>query len=304
MHKRLHWQGYRQDTRTFRPTPVRTCPVVFSHLSLYVLTRHHGSFLAGYRFALWQFWRVGIVGACVRSRADGLLLTRSGAHSALRVKRLWCSAPFIVFALRLSPVLYTAFPRAGKNTFIFRQHRLKAKYMASTEAEIAQERQQRRQEKKDRKQHSKQSAGDRGRGGARGGGGNRGGGSAKLRGLPKDSHDVRISKTLSWILRHGSQSEGLTMRQDGYVRVDELVRALPASAVLDVLMTMEVAQPPQAARAELRGSARDREERPKGSIQPHSRGRCQVWGRSLVDTCKSRPFHEGKLAISLDAFSL
>ncbi|KAI0351381.1 hypothetical protein OH77DRAFT_1411348 [Trametes cingulata] len=56
---------------------------------------------------------------------------------------------------------------------------------------------------------------------ARGGGK---GGSAKLRGLPKDSHEVRISKTLSWILRHGSQSEGLFMRPDGYVRVQELLQ--------------------------------------------------------------------------------
>ncbi|KAI8985531.1 KptA family-domain-containing protein [Trametes punicea] len=57
----------------------------------------------------------------------------------------------------------------------------------------------------------------KGRGGARGG-------PAKLRGLPKDSHEVRISKTLSWILRHGSQSEGLAMRPDGYVRVNDLLQ--------------------------------------------------------------------------------
>ncbi len=102
--------------------------------------------------------------------------------------------------------------------------------MASTEADVAQERQQRRQEKKDRKQQPGQSGGGggrgRGAGGERGGGRGRGGGSAKLRGLPKDSHDVRISKTLSWVLRHGSQSEGLTMRKDGYVRVNDLVRAI------------------------------------------------------------------------------
>lgn len=47
--------------------------------------------------------------------------------------------------------------------------------------------------------------------------------SAKLRGLPKDDPEVRISKTLSWILRHGSESEGLAMRSDGYVRVTDLV---------------------------------------------------------------------------------
>ncbi|KAI0369100.1 hypothetical protein BV20DRAFT_1113792 [Pilatotrama ljubarskyi] len=70
---------------------------------------------------------------------------------------------------------------------------------------------------KEGKQHSRGGGSTRGRGGGKGG-------SAKLRGLPKDSHDVRISKTLSWILRHGSQSEGLSMRPDGYVRVEELLR--------------------------------------------------------------------------------
>lgn len=47
--------------------------------------------------------------------------------------------------------------------------------------------------------------------------------SSKLRGLPSDSEDVKMSKTLSWILRHGSQSEGLPMRPDGYVKVSDLV---------------------------------------------------------------------------------
>ena len=49
-------------------------------------------------------------------------------------------------------------------------------------------------------------------------------GGKPLRGHPKDSPDVRISKTLSWILRHGAKSEGLHMRPDGYVRVNDLVR--------------------------------------------------------------------------------
>ncbi|KAI1793467.1 KptA family-domain-containing protein [Ganoderma leucocontextum] len=100
--------------------------------------------------------------------------------------------------------------------------------MASTEAEKLQERQERRQEKKDRKRQEPRRNVD---GGSRGGGG-REGGSAKLRGLPKDSHDVRISKTLSWVLRHGSQSEGLAMRPDGYVRVEELL-ARPKLRELD-----------------------------------------------------------------------
>ncbi|KAH9840037.1 KptA family-domain-containing protein [Rhodofomes roseus] len=33
-----------------------------------------------------------------------------------------------------------------------------------------------------------------------------------------------MSKTLSWVLRHGSQAEGLAMRPDGYVRVDDLLK--------------------------------------------------------------------------------
>jgi 2'-phosphotransferase len=60
----------------------------------------------------------------------------------------------------------------------------------------------------------------------RGGGGGGGGkGGAKLRGLEKDSADVQISKTLSWLLRHGATGEGLSMRKDGYVKVDDLVSA-------------------------------------------------------------------------------
>ena len=45
------------------------------------------------------------------------------------------------------------------------------------------------------------------------------------RGRPKDSPDVRYSKTLSYILRHGAIKEGLDMRNDGFIRVDDLVGA-------------------------------------------------------------------------------
>lgn len=51
-------------------------------------------------------------------------------------------------------------------------------------------------------------------------------GGKPLRGHPKDSPEVRLSKTLSWILRHGANSEGLYMRPDGYVRVSDLVRVI------------------------------------------------------------------------------
>lgn len=50
--------------------------------------------------------------------------------------------------------------------------------------------------------------------------------SGKKRGLPKDSPEVRTSKTLSWILRHGAKAEGITMRPDGYVEVQDLVSLL------------------------------------------------------------------------------
>lgn len=43
------------------------------------------------------------------------------------------------------------------------------------------------------------------------------------RGRPSDSPEVRISKTLSYILRHGAEKEGLKIRSDGYVRVTDLV---------------------------------------------------------------------------------
>ena len=52
----------------------------------------------------------------------------------------------------------------------------------------------------------------------------------KLRGQVHDSPDVRISKTLSWLLRHGAQGEGLKMRTDGYVKVDDLVGCLSSAA--------------------------------------------------------------------------
>lgn len=48
-------------------------------------------------------------------------------------------------------------------------------------------------------------------------------GSPKLRGQARDSEEMRMSKTLTWVLRHGAQSEKLFMRPDGYVRVQDIV---------------------------------------------------------------------------------
>lgn len=40
---------------------------------------------------------------------------------------------------------------------------------------------------------------------------------------PADSPDVAASKTLSYILRHGAEKEGLHIRSDGLVRLDDVV---------------------------------------------------------------------------------
>ncbi|KAJ6613325.1 KptA family-domain-containing protein [Mycena sp. CBHHK59/15] len=63
--------------------------------------------------------------------------------------------------------------------------------------------------------------------------------SEKLRGLPKDSPEVRVSKTLSWILRHGAKSEGLAMRPDGYVKATDLL-ANPKLKTLDLDVLKEI----------------------------------------------------------------
>ncbi|TDL24010.1 hypothetical protein BD410DRAFT_786724 [Rickenella mellea] len=63
----------------------------------------------------------------------------------------------------------------------------------------------------------------------------------RLRGHDKDAPDIRISKTLSWVLRHGASSEGLFMRPDGYVRVKDLL-ALPKLHMLDFMMLERIVQ--------------------------------------------------------------
>ncbi|GAA5825568.1 hypothetical protein JCM11251_000288 [Rhodosporidiobolus azoricus] len=44
------------------------------------------------------------------------------------------------------------------------------------------------------------------------------------RGRPTDDPDTRWSKTLSYILRHGAAKEGLKLRPDGFVRVEDLMK--------------------------------------------------------------------------------
>jgi hypothetical protein len=45
----------------------------------------------------------------------------------------------------------------------------------------------------------------------------------KPRGHPRDSPEIRISKSLSWLLRHGAEKAGLDIRQDGYAKVSDVV---------------------------------------------------------------------------------
>lgn len=47
--------------------------------------------------------------------------------------------------------------------------------------------------------------------------------SGKLRGNPRDDRKTRISKTLSYVLRHGAEQEGIPIRPDGFVLVNDLV---------------------------------------------------------------------------------
>lgn len=51
--------------------------------------------------------------------------------------------------------------------------------------------------------------------------------SGKLRGNPRDDPKTRISKTLSFVLRHGAEREGITIRPDGFVLVKDLVGEPP-----------------------------------------------------------------------------
>ncbi|KAF9785239.1 KptA family-domain-containing protein [Thelephora terrestris] len=47
--------------------------------------------------------------------------------------------------------------------------------------------------------------------------------SAKLKGNPRDDPKTRLSKTLSFVLRHGAEKEGIPMRPDGFVLVNDLL---------------------------------------------------------------------------------
>lgn len=71
------------------------------------------------------------------------------------------------------------------------------------------------------------------------------------RGRPTDDPDTRWSKTLSYILRHGASKEGLTLRPDGFVRVDDLVRLFLSSSARQCKLTCRTAA--QMKRPKLKG---------------------------------------------------
>jgi hypothetical protein len=54
----------------------------------------------------------------------------------------------------------------------------------------------------------------------------RGKGFGGRRGGRHTDPNVELSKTLSYILRHGAKNEGLAIRSDGYVKLDDLVSAI------------------------------------------------------------------------------
>ncbi|KAK1224163.1 tRNA 2'-phosphotransferase [Marasmius sp. AFHP31] len=57
----------------------------------------------------------------------------------------------------------------------------------------------------------------------------------------QDESRVRISKTMSWLLRHAAEREGLPVRSDGYVRVRDLLRATELNG-LDFLGLEKIVQ--------------------------------------------------------------
>lgn len=68
-----------------------------------------------------------------------------------------------------------------------------------------------------------------------------------LRGQRHDSPEVQLSKTVSWLLRHGAKSEKLPMREDGYVRVRDLVSMLQLTDGVEVLTWILASQACQSA---------------------------------------------------------
>lgn len=75
-----------------------------------------------------------------------------------------------------------------------------------------------------------------GKGRGKGSGGRRGGGR-------HNDPSVELSKTLSYILRHGAQREGLAIRSDGYMKLDDLVSDPKAPMSSISLFPLEAPKP-------------------------------------------------------------
>ncbi|WVW86590.1 hypothetical protein I302_108640 [Kwoniella bestiolae CBS 10118] len=56
---------------------------------------------------------------------------------------------------------------------------------------------------------------------------------------PPETPDVRASKSLAYILRHGAEKEGLSIRSDGYIRLDDVL-ARPKMREVDVSMVLRL----------------------------------------------------------------
>lgn len=90
--------------------------------------------------------------------------------------------------------------------------------------------------------------------------------SPKLRGHPRDSPSVRISKSLSWLLRHGAEKAGLNIRQDGYAKVSDVVSLQRWRLAGRLSSPFQAALQPHVYRCHIHASARSRETRPKVAI--------------------------------------
>ncbi|KAG0264831.1 hypothetical protein BG011_005954 [Mortierella polycephala] len=47
--------------------------------------------------------------------------------------------------------------------------------------------------------------------------------SSRSRGPRGDSPTVRLSKALSWLLRHNAEAQGITIRADGYIKIEDVL---------------------------------------------------------------------------------
>ena len=57
------------------------------------------------------------------------------------------------------------------------------------------------------------------------------------------THDIRLSKSLSYILRHGASKERLTIREDGYMEISHIVilpRFFPYQVVNRAVITPSI----------------------------------------------------------------